>query len=55
VARSRIVAKIGIVSSESVTMGGTMISMVPTMTSPPDVVLRLEARTWEGSNHFLVI
>jgi hypothetical protein len=49
-AGSRTVAKIGIVLSVSTTMRGNMISMVPTMTSPPDVVLQLEVETWEGSS-----
>jgi hypothetical protein len=39
---SRTIAEIGSVPSVSAIMRGTMISMAPTMTSPPDVVLRLE-------------
>jgi hypothetical protein len=35
----RIVAKREIMPIASTTMRGTMISMVPTMTSPPDVIL----------------
>jgi hypothetical protein len=54
-AGSRTVAKIEIMLSMSTTMRGTMISMVPTMTSPPGVILRLEAKMREGSSCSLVI
>jgi hypothetical protein len=54
VAGSRTVAKIGIASSMGSAMRATMIYMAPTMTSPPDAVLRLRAGTWEQSNLSLV-
>jgi hypothetical protein len=46
--RSRTVAKTGIMSSANATMKGTMISITPSMTSLPDVVLRLEVETRRG-------
>jgi hypothetical protein len=47
---SRIMAKIEIVLSASTVMRGTMISMVPTMTNLPNVILRLEAIMQEESS-----
>jgi hypothetical protein len=55
VARSRTSTKTEIMSSASAAMIGTMICMTPTMTSMPDVVLRLEARTREESSHSVTI
>jgi hypothetical protein len=43
-------AKIEIVLSASTVMRGTMISMVPTMTNLPNVILRLEAIMQEESS-----
>jgi hypothetical protein len=48
---SKIVTETGSVlsASASAVMRGTMISMAPTMTRPPDVVLRLEDIMMEKS------
>jgi hypothetical protein len=41
--------------SVSAAMRGIMIGMASTLTSPPDIILRLEAGTREESNHSLTI
>jgi hypothetical protein len=41
--RSRIVAKIGTESNTRTVMRGTMIYMAPNITSPPDIILQVEA------------
>jgi hypothetical protein len=51
---SRVAAKTGTTLSVSTVIRGTMIYRALTMTSPPEVVLRLEAKMREQSSHSLV-
>jgi hypothetical protein len=55
VAGLRTVVKIEITSIARAAMRGTMISMAPTTTSPPYVILRRKAGEREGSSRSLTI